>query len=216
MSVALTTLRPDSSMIRLPSSAFVPSSRTTSGTSRPTCLTAATTPFAIVSPFMMPPKMLTKIPLTLGSRVMILKAAVTFSSVAPPPTSRKFAGSPPTSLIVSIVAMARPAPLTRQPTLPSSLMNDRPYLLASTSAGSSSLRSRSAATSGWRKRALASKLIFASRATTSPWAVTTRGFTSRRSVSSSAAARATALRRATPFLCVSPASPRANARDLAW
>src|SRR5690606_15839241 len=69
MSVALTTLRPDSSMIRLPSSAFVPSSRTTSGTSRPTCLTAATTPFAIVSPFMMPPKMLTKIPLTLGSRV---------------------------------------------------------------------------------------------------------------------------------------------------
>ncbi len=44
---------------------------------------------------MMPPKMLTKMPLTLGSEVMILKAAVTFSAVAPPPTSRKLAGLPP-------------------------------------------------------------------------------------------------------------------------
>ena len=32
-------------------------------------------------------------PLTFGSAVMILKAAVTFSFEAPPPTSRKFAGS---------------------------------------------------------------------------------------------------------------------------
>ena len=53
---------------------------------------------------------------------MILNASVTFSGVAPPPTSRKPAGSPPYSLMVSMVAMARPAPLTRQPMLPSRLM----------------------------------------------------------------------------------------------
>ena len=53
---------------------------------------------------------------------MILKAAVTFCSFAPPPTSRKFAGEPPAYLIMSIVAMASPAPLTMQPMLPSSAM----------------------------------------------------------------------------------------------
>jgi hypothetical protein len=47
---------------------------------------------------------------------------VTFSAVAPPPTSRKFAGEPPNSLIVSIVAIARPAPFTMQPIAPSSEM----------------------------------------------------------------------------------------------
>lgn len=43
-------------------------------------------------------------------------------SVALLPTSRKLAGSPPNSLMVSMVAMARPAPFTRQPMLPSSEM----------------------------------------------------------------------------------------------
>ena len=57
--------------------------------------TAATTPSAITSHFMMPPKMLTRMPFTLGSAVMILKAAATFSLLAPPPTSRKFAGAWP-------------------------------------------------------------------------------------------------------------------------
>ena len=80
-------------MIFLPSSTLVPSSRTTSGTFRPTSFTAATTPSAITSHFMMPPKMLTRMPFTFGSEVMILNAAVTFSLLAPPPTSRKFAGS---------------------------------------------------------------------------------------------------------------------------
>ncbi|ENN89595.1 hypothetical protein RHSP_59733 [Rhizobium freirei PRF 81] len=89
------TLRPDSLMIFLPSSTLVPSRRTTSGTFRPTSLTAASTPSAMTSHFMMPPKMLTRMPWTAGSAVMILKAAVTFSLVAPPPTSRKFAGSAP-------------------------------------------------------------------------------------------------------------------------
>ena len=68
---------------------------------------------------MMPPKMLTRMPLTAGSLVMILNAAATFSFEAPPPTSQKFAGSAPYSLMMSIVAMARPAPLTMQPMLPS-------------------------------------------------------------------------------------------------
>ena len=44
------------------------------------------------------------------------------SSLAPPPTSRKLAGSPPAYLMMSIVPMARPAPLTMQAMLPSSLM----------------------------------------------------------------------------------------------
>ncbi len=40
-------------------------------------------------------------------------------SEALPPTSRKLAGAPPCSLMMSMVAMARPAPLTMQPMLPS-------------------------------------------------------------------------------------------------
>ena len=42
---------------------------------------------------MMPPKMLTRIAFSLGFFSMILNASVTFSVVAPPPTSRKFAGA---------------------------------------------------------------------------------------------------------------------------
>src|SRR5580698_9827179 len=89
------TLRPDLLMISLPSATLVPSSRTTSGTRKPTSLTAATTPSAMISQRMMPPKMLIKIPFTFGSDVMILNAAVTLSLLAPPPTSRKFAGVSP-------------------------------------------------------------------------------------------------------------------------
>src|SRR6185312_7201567 len=79
----------------LPSLTRVPSRRTTSGTSSPTSFTAAMTPSAITSQRMMPPKMLTRMPFTFGSAVMILKAAVTFFSSAPPPTSRKLAGCSP-------------------------------------------------------------------------------------------------------------------------
>ena len=46
----------------MPSSTLVPSRRTTSGTLRPTSLTAATTPSAMTSQRMMPPKMLTRMP----------------------------------------------------------------------------------------------------------------------------------------------------------
>src|ERR1700704_6660632 len=94
-SSADTTLRPDSAMIFLPCSTLVPSSRTTSGTFRPDSFPAATTPSAITSQRMMPPKMLTRIPFTLGSEVMIWNAAATLSLVALPPTSRKFAGAAP-------------------------------------------------------------------------------------------------------------------------
>src|SRR5580693_5357658 len=94
-SSAAITLRPDSVMIVLPSSTLVPSSRTTSGIFNPTSCTAAITPSAMTSQRMMPPKMLTRMPFTCGSAVMILNAAVTLSLEAPPPTSRKFAGLSP-------------------------------------------------------------------------------------------------------------------------
>src|SRR5690606_20661247 len=92
---AATILRPDSFRIFLPSSTLVPSSRTTSGRFSPSSLAAATTPSAMTSQRMMPPKMFTKMPFTFGSANMILNASVTFSFEAPPPTSRKLAGSPP-------------------------------------------------------------------------------------------------------------------------
>ena len=62
-------------------------------------------------------------------------AAATLSAFAPPPTSRKFAGSPPARLMRSIVVIASPAPLTMQPIVPSSLMNDRPCSRAAMSVG---------------------------------------------------------------------------------
>src|SRR5467141_2134894 len=87
--------RPESARIFLPSSTLVPSSRTTSGTRRLTALDASTSAVAMTSQRMMPPKMFTRIAFSDGLRSMILNASVTFSVVAPPPTSRKFAGLPP-------------------------------------------------------------------------------------------------------------------------
>ena len=65
---------------------------------------------------------LTTVLLACGSWKMILKAAVTCSLLAPPPTSKKLAGCPPKCWMMSIVAIASPAPLTRQAMLPSSLI----------------------------------------------------------------------------------------------
>ena len=70
----------------------------------------------------MPPKILINIPFTFLSDKIILKAAETFSFDAPPPTSKKFAGSSPYNFIISIVAIAKPAPLTMHPMLPSNLI----------------------------------------------------------------------------------------------
>src|SRR5581483_5983014 len=81
--------RPDWLRIFLPRSTLVPSRRTTSGTLRLTSRAAATTPSAITSQRMMPPKMLIRMPSTFLSERMILNAADTRSLVAPPPTSRK-------------------------------------------------------------------------------------------------------------------------------
>ena len=87
--------------------------------------------------------MLTRIASTFGSARMIRIAAATLSDRAPPPMSRKLAGSPPARLTRSIVVIASPAPLTMQPIVPSSLMKVRPASRASRSAGSSSSGSRS-------------------------------------------------------------------------
>ena len=86
---------PDSARIFLPMSTLVPSSLTTSGTLRLTWRAAVTTPCAMTSHFMIPPKILTRIAFSFGFFSMILNASVTFSAEAPPPTSRKFAGLPP-------------------------------------------------------------------------------------------------------------------------
>src|SRR6185436_3103320 len=100
--------------------AFVPSSRTTTGTCTPTFLTAVMMPSAMMSQRTMPPKMFTRIARTFLFDRMSSNATVTRSAVAPPPTSRKFAGAPPCSLMRSMVAMARPAPFTMQAMSPSS------------------------------------------------------------------------------------------------
>src|SRR3984885_13799340 len=181
--------RPEASSAFLPSSSFVPFMRTTNGTLSFTSLAAAITPSAIVSQRMIPPKMFTKIPLTAGFFSISLNASVTFCAVAPPPTSRKFAGSAPNSLIVSMVAMASPAPLTKQPMLPPSEMYDRSYFDASTSAGSSSSKSRIATMSGWRNSAFESKFNFASSAITSPFPVMISGLISASEASRSTNAR---------------------------
>src|SRR4030095_7545818 len=112
MSVAVMMSSPDSARICFPCSTFVACMRTTSGTVSPTSFAAWTTPSASTSQRRMPPKMLMKMACTAASERMILKAALTFSVSAPPPTSRKLAGSPPAALTESIVAIASPAPFT--------------------------------------------------------------------------------------------------------
>src|SRR5690348_4952528 len=118
-SLAGVILSPELLKSSRPFSTLVPSRRTTTGIFRPTSFTAAMMPSAIRSQRTMPPKMLTRMQRTLSDERISLNAAVTRSLVAPPPTSRKLAGSPPASLITSMVAIARPAPLTMQPMLPS-------------------------------------------------------------------------------------------------
>ena len=69
---------------------------------------ASMSPRATSSPRVIPPKMLTRMASTLGSARMIRIAAATLSARAPPPMSRKLAGSPPARLTRSIVVIARP------------------------------------------------------------------------------------------------------------
>ena len=65
--------------------------------------------------------MLTSTALTSGSAPISRSAVTIAAGSLAVPMSRKLAGSPPSNLIASIVAMARPAPLTMQPMSPSSL-----------------------------------------------------------------------------------------------
>src|SRR5712664_3582262 len=122
MPSAMVKFRPLSRRICWPASTLVPSMRTTTGTLNFRSLAAATTPVARTSQRKMPPKILMKTALTSGSLMRMRKAFLTCSEDAPPPTSRKLAGEPPAYLMMSMVAMARPAPLTIHATLPSSLM----------------------------------------------------------------------------------------------
>src|SRR5665213_125503 len=149
--------KPLSRRILRPSSTLVPARRTTSGTRSPRA--ACTTPCATQSQRLMPANMLTSMAFTPGSASTKLNADATRSGDAPPPTSRKFAGSPPAYLIMSIVAMAKPAPLMMQPISPSRLTKLRPIPAASDSRGSSSAVSRISAICGRRNRALSLSLI---------------------------------------------------------
>jgi hypothetical protein len=109
-------------------SMFVPCNRHTMGNLKFICCTTLIKPWAMASHLTIPPKMLTKMAVTLGSLVIRVNADLIASGVAPPPTSKKLAGEPPLILIMSMVAMARPAPLTRHPISPSSLMKFKPCL----------------------------------------------------------------------------------------
>src|SRR6266540_6683982 len=109
---------------RLPSSALVPSSRTTRGTwsLSPRRSRASRMPWATRSPRVMPPKMLTSTLRTLGSERITSRPEAIVSAEAPPPTSRKLAALPPAWATTSRVDITRPAPLPMMPTWPSSLM----------------------------------------------------------------------------------------------
>src|SRR2546427_5686453 len=106
---------------RRPSSAFVPSSRTTIGNSIRICSSAARIPRATSSPRVIPPKMLKKIERTWLSLVITSSASTTPCASPPPPRSQKFAGLPPATTTTSTVDIERPAPFPRIPTSPSSL-----------------------------------------------------------------------------------------------
>ena len=91
-----------------PSSAFVPSRRTTIGCSIVICSSAARIPRATSSQRVIPPKMLKKIDFTCGSCVITSSASTTPCASPPPPRSQKFAGVPPTSAITSSVDIDEP------------------------------------------------------------------------------------------------------------
>ena len=100
------TSRPDSLIILAPSSELVPWSLTTIGIFiSPIFLYAWTTPLATLSHRTIPPKIFSRIALTFLSFRIILNPASTVSALAVPPTSKKFAGSPPESFISASVSV---------------------------------------------------------------------------------------------------------------
>src|SRR5436189_176072 len=96
MSSATMNLKLALRRISRPCSTLVPSRRTMTGSlTLPSSSIAPTTPLAILSVRAMPPKMLIITALVLASETRMRKAFFTASWLAEPPTSRKFAGSPP-------------------------------------------------------------------------------------------------------------------------
>ena len=111
--------------------------------------TAATMPVAMTLQSMMPPKMFTRMPFTFGSAEMILNAAVTCSLLAPPPTSRKFAG--PAEMLDDVHRRHREARAVDEAgDAAVELDVIELNLLASISSGASSFRSRISRMSLWR------------------------------------------------------------------
>ena len=86
---------PDSLINLCAASMFVPCNLAIIGILRSMLSTVLMRPLAMASHLTIPPKMLTKIAETLGSLVMRVNASLMAAGVAPPPTSRKLAGSPP-------------------------------------------------------------------------------------------------------------------------
>src|SRR5579864_2189656 len=125
MPSATVELTPDPFKVSCAFSTLVPSMRTTIGTFTLNSRAALTTPVASTSQRKMPPKMLIKTAFTPWSERRILNAFLICSALAPPPTSRKFAGLPPAYLMMSMVAIARPAPLTMQAIVPSDRKSTR-------------------------------------------------------------------------------------------
>src|SRR5579859_1230166 len=113
-------VRPASASIARPSASPVPDRRTTMGMPLGNSACARMTPRATSSPRVMPPKILTRMPLTSGSCARNSIAFFSNSALAPPPKSKKLAGLPPTRATISTVVIANPAPLAITPTSPSS------------------------------------------------------------------------------------------------
>src|SRR5206468_3842075 len=126
---------PASVKICRPSSAFVPSSRTTIGCEIDIWPSAWRMPRATSSQRVIPPKMLKRIDRTCGSAVITSSASTTPCAWPPPPRSQKFAGRPPASATTSRVDMTSTAPLPRIPTSPSSFTYVTPFSRAARSSG---------------------------------------------------------------------------------
>ena len=112
--------------------------------------------------------------------------------------------------------MASPAPLTMQPTSPSSLTKLSPAAAASRSAGDSSSGSRSSRRAVWKGRALSSISTLTSAATSRPSDVRTRGLISRSEAFNAPNARTRAAKSSAAGVKAGPVSPSAEAARSAW
>ena len=137
------------------------------------------TPSAMMSQRTMPPKMFTSTARTRELERISSKAAVTRSLVAPPPTSRKFAGCAAVQLdqVHGRHGKARAVHHAGDVTVEGDVVE---VVLAGAPLHRIFLawHRAAAASSGWRKSALASTLILASSAISVPALVTISGFTS--------------------------------------